>query len=315
MGDPLGTYASYLSPRYRGDAVSYLATLRRLRELPAPDLVLPGHPRSTPQPQSPVMTQARWEALLDPGIVEMSQLVERYRQDGAHFLDGTPGKLLNDLYYLGDFRKVAVYGFSTAGTFTLVNAPGGPGPGQGLSSFVLSRLARLGVSRPTKVRVLLTGGDPEESAGLPDLIKTFHPQVVATPAAWDKVKSSCPGTTSFLPAEDLPRQLLLSVTVFPVGGRGVGSVAYQISIADKKVLFTGRVPIRMSEQTMKAVVADFKEGRGDRRAYMTALHQLAEAKPDLWLPAFPEGGANVRLYGADWENNLRNNARIFRQGP
>ena len=44
LGKPLGTYSAYLPPRYRGDASESLASLRHLRWLPVPDLVLPGHP-------------------------------------------------------------------------------------------------------------------------------------------------------------------------------------------------------------------------------------------------------------------------------
>jgi len=52
--EALGTYSAYLPPLYRGDARDYLGTLRRLRQLPLPDLVLPGHPRMTPFPRVPV---------------------------------------------------------------------------------------------------------------------------------------------------------------------------------------------------------------------------------------------------------------------
>jgi glyoxylase-like metal-dependent hydrolase (beta-lactamase superfamily II) len=75
---PLGTYTAYLAPRYRGDAAAFLATLRRLRALPAPDLVLPGHPRMDRLPQNPVMSQPRWEGLFDPGIREMERLLARH---------------------------------------------------------------------------------------------------------------------------------------------------------------------------------------------------------------------------------------------
>ena len=37
--------------------------------------------------------------------------MSRYEADGADFLDGVPKQLLPDLYYLGDFRGAAVYGF------------------------------------------------------------------------------------------------------------------------------------------------------------------------------------------------------------
>ena len=55
LGDekPLGTYSAYLAPRHRGDAGTYLASIRELRDLPAPDLVLPGHPPWGQGPTTP----------------------------------------------------------------------------------------------------------------------------------------------------------------------------------------------------------------------------------------------------------------------
>ena len=34
----LGTYSAYLAPKYLGNAADYLATLRNLRSMPAPDV-------------------------------------------------------------------------------------------------------------------------------------------------------------------------------------------------------------------------------------------------------------------------------------
>ena len=127
MTEPLGTYAAYLSPLYRGDAASYLASLRRLRAMPAPDLVLPGHPRHDARPSSPIMTQEHWEKLLDPGIAEMAELVEHHRVDGKNFLDGTQKKLLKDLFYLGDFKRFAVYGCGRRGQVLPGQRAGGAG--------------------------------------------------------------------------------------------------------------------------------------------------------------------------------------------
>src|SRR5262245_16871666 len=39
----LGTYTAYLPPLYGGNARDYLASLERLKAMPVPDLVLPGH--------------------------------------------------------------------------------------------------------------------------------------------------------------------------------------------------------------------------------------------------------------------------------
>src|SRR6185312_8235167 len=161
---PLGIYSAYLAPRYRGDARSSLASLRELRALPVPDLVLPGHPGADPTPQSPCLAPGRWAALLEDGIRELETLLARYEVDGADFLDGDPKPLLPDLYYLGDFRGAAVYGFFAASKFFLVDAPGGPG----LVAFVNTRLRQLGREPVAPSAVLLTSCGAGETAGLPE---------------------------------------------------------------------------------------------------------------------------------------------------
>ena len=75
LGKPLGTYSAYLSPRYRGDAEAYLESLRRLRAMPVPDLVLPGHPRADVTPQSPCLSQERWRSLLGQGIDDLEKVI------------------------------------------------------------------------------------------------------------------------------------------------------------------------------------------------------------------------------------------------
>ena len=108
---PLGTYSAYLAPRYRGDATAYLASLRKLRAMPVPDLVLRGHPSANSEPRTPRPTAKEWNEMLDAGIRDMERLIQRYAADGVNFLDGQPKQLLPDLYYFGDFQGSAVYGF------------------------------------------------------------------------------------------------------------------------------------------------------------------------------------------------------------
>ncbi|MDB5348851.1 MAG: putative metallo-hydrolase [Planctomycetota bacterium] len=149
---PLGTYSAFLPPRYRGDAKTYLASLRKLSAMPVPDLVLPGHPLSDPTPQSPRLTEQQWQAMLGGGIREMETLLARYQADGANFLDGHPGRLLADLYYLGDFEGLAIYAFFVGGKLFLVDAPGGAG----LLDYVKARLQELGLPPADPTAVLLT---------------------------------------------------------------------------------------------------------------------------------------------------------------
>jgi glyoxylase-like metal-dependent hydrolase (beta-lactamase superfamily II) len=305
---PLGTYAAFLAPRYRGDAAAFLATLRRLRALPAPDLVLPGHPRNDPMPMSPVMTPQRWQALLDAGIAEMERLQARYASDGANFLDDTPKQLLSDLYYLGDVKGAAVYGLFASSKFFVVDAPSGAGLGE----FLEARLRQLGREPAAPAAVLLTSGNPEETAGLAGLVEAYHCQVVAAPAAWQAVKGGCPAETSFLPAAELPAKGWFPVQPIPLRGRGMAPVAYLVRWAGKSVLFSGRIPVHLSSAAEKALAADFARGQGNSDDYRAALHRLGDLKPDLWLPAFPSQGQNANLYDSEWQDTLKGNEDLLR---
>jgi glyoxylase-like metal-dependent hydrolase (beta-lactamase superfamily II) len=304
---PLGTYAAYLAPRYRGDADAFLSALRRLRALPAPNLLLPGHPHHDREPQSPVLPAGKWEALLDAGISEMEQLQEHYARDGAPFLDGVPKQLVSDLYYLGDLDGVALYGFFASSKLFLVDAPAGAASGGLLDD----RLRQLGLTPAAPAAVLLTSGNPKETAGLAGLVERYRCPVVASPVAWEAVRKACPPGTDFLPAEELARQGWFAVEVVPLGGRGVGPVAYRLSRADASVLFAGRIPIKPNREGLEGLMADFRQGRGNAGQYRASLDRLAGLKPDLLLPALPSDGQNARLYGPEWEDLLAENRELL----
>ncbi len=305
---PLGIYTAYLPPRYRGSAADFLATLRWLREQPAPDLVLPGHPRRDIPPQRPVMTPQRWQALLDSGIRKLELLLSRYSSDGADFLDGNPKKLLTDLYYLGDFRGVAVYGLFSAAKFFVVGAPGG----KGLCQFLDDSLRKLDREPVAPAVVLLTSGDAEETAGLSELVGKYQPRVVAPEAAWEKLKKDCPADTKTLTPQQLAQEYGLRIEPLSLRGRGVAPVAYLLHWAGKDVLFSGRIPIKLSNENAAQFDRDFSQGRGNVNEYLASLRQLYEVKPDLWLPAFPADGQNAHLYDNEWQDILAENSRVFR---
>lgn len=308
VGWPLGTYAAYLAPRYRGDVVAFLATLRRLRALPAPQLVLPGHPRNDRVPQSPAISPERWHAMLDEGIREMERLQARYTKDGADFLDGIPKQLLPDLYYLGDFQDVAVYALRSASKFYIVNAPGGPG----LGKFVSDRLRELGHKSINLAAVLLTSGDSEDRAGLPELVEKYHCPVVAPSAGREAIQKACPAGTSIVSAEDLPSKGWLEVETISLRGRGVGSTAYLVGWAGKRVLFSGPIPIKPTQATRQGLFADFLRRPEDARDYVASLDRLSKVQPDLWLPASPHDGQNANLYDNLWRDLLAENRALFR---
>ena len=244
LGKPLGTYSAYLAPRYRGDAKDSLASLRRLRSLPVPDLVLPGHPGADLTPQSPRLSPERWESLLDQGIRDMEVLLTRYEANGALFLDGIPKQLLPDLYYLGNFRGAAVYGFFASSKFFLVDAPGG----LGLVDFLKTHLQQLGREPVAPTAVLLTSCSADEIGGLNELIEIYHPQIVASSEGLESLKKSCPAGTAILSEQELTGKGWFAATPIPLRGPGFAPMAYQVAWAGKTTLFSGKGRIPRQDQ-------------------------------------------------------------------
>jgi glyoxylase-like metal-dependent hydrolase (beta-lactamase superfamily II) len=300
---PLGTYSAYLAPRYRGNASDSLASLRRLRSLPVPDLVLPGHPNADPTPESPCLSQKRWESLLDQGINDMEKLLARYKADGAPFLDGVPKQLLPDMYYLGDLQGACVYGFFASSMFFIVDAPGGPG----LLDFVSARLRQLGREPVAPAAVLLTSCGDDETAGLKDLMEKAHVQVVASSPAIERLKESCPQGTVFIAAEELPKKGWFPVTTFPLSGRGIAPCAYLLSSSGKTVLFSGKIPAWLDQDPEPQLVAELTRSKDVLRGYFLSITQLDKLNPSLWLPANSVIGQNANLYDGDWKRIIENN--------
>ncbi len=303
---PLGTYSTYMPPRYRGDAKTYLASLRKLRALPLPDLVLPGHPRSDPTPQEPRLSQARWEKLLDDGIAEMARLSARYDADGADFLDGNAKELLPGLYYLGDFHGAAVYGLFATSKLFLIDAPGGPG----LLAFVNARLQELGHSPEEPAAVLLTSCDASSTAGLAALVGQCHAAVVVAPEGQAKIRKLCPPGTAVLSSHELPQQRWFDVTPVELRGRGVAPVGYRFKWSGKTVLCAGRFPIDPDVPSETALFSEISGSRETTLDYLASVFRLSEAKPDLWLPPLPLNGRNANLYDNEWQNIAADNYRV-----
>ncbi len=303
LDEPLGTYSTYLAPRYRGDAATYLATLRKLEAMAGPDLLLPGHPRADPAPESPALAPGRWEAILSRGVAEMEALVARRAVDGDRFLDGRAKPLLPGLDYLGDRGESAVYLISNSGRSFLIDAPGGPG----LFGFARDAMAQLG--RPIRGvdAVLLTGVDAAETSGLADLIASNHPLVVAPPAGIDRARELCPAGTAVIAAGDLAARGWLDATPIPLRGRGSAPSAYRIGLGGKSILASGRIPIEVTQDSGVALFEDFRAGRGDAAGYLESIDRLRRVTPDLWLPARPVDGQDAGLGPGRWARTLDDN--------
>lgn len=302
---PLGTYSAYLAPRYRGDAKTYLASLEALRAMPAPHLVLPGHPRSDPVPQNPGISAGRWLEILDEGIADMKALVAQLASEGPDFLDGTPRALLPDLFYLGELGGSAVYAIKVDQSVVLIDAPGGAG----LPKFLEERLAALGQPAPRVAGVLLTSARPEAMSGLASLgSKDRPPEVYVSPESVDAVKAACPPGTPVRPSTTLSSRHWFPAETFVLRGRGPVTTAYLLRLSGRSVLAAGRFPSSLDQPSLAGLFNDLST-RDDTAEYLDAVTRLGPLDVDLWLPAVPADGQNANLYEGDWPHLIANNLR------
>jgi hypothetical protein len=303
--NPLGTYAARLAPMFRGSARDYRASLVRLRAIPAPDLVLPGHPRMDHRPQNPRLSVAHWHRLLDDGIAEMDQVLARFAADGEDFLDGTPKELLPGLHYLGDAGGMAVYAAVAPGGVFLFDAPAG------VAELVAERAKGLRWPGPPAA-VVLTSARPEAVAGLESLVRASGCKVYAPATEVEAVRKACPDGTTVLPAADLAAAGAFDVTVVPLPAHGRGPTAYRLRWARKTVLVSGHVPRTLSNGDVALdLLREVTAAPGGPDAYLRAIALLAFQSPDLWLPAVPVHGQNANLYDRDWETVLGPNRELF----
>jgi glyoxylase-like metal-dependent hydrolase (beta-lactamase superfamily II) len=303
---PLGTYTAHLPPLYRGNASDYLSSLRRLRAMTVPDLVLPGHPRLDGVPQNPALSQQRWEEILDAGIRELEQLVAHYQGDGANFLDDSPKELLPGLHYLGNLAGAALYCLTTPHGLFVIDAPNAPGE-PSLADLLAQRF------RGQKIAaVLLTSADETATAGLAAVVKRFGCTVVSPTHALDRVRSLCLPGTRILTEHDLEKSGWLDVRVIPLEGRGVAPLAYEVRWAGKTVLFSGRIPEKLSSLSFEQLLRDVLVSGEGVSGYLRSLKRLEQIKTDLWLPAVPVHGQNANLYDQEWAKVLEQNRSALR---
>jgi metallo-beta-lactamase class B len=269
---PLGTYAVYLSPRYRGNVEAYLATLRRLKAMPPPDLVLPGHPRSDPVVRSPTDAPVRWARILDEGIRELEQLHARYSKDGLNFLDDSPTPLCDGLYYLGDLTGVAVYLVDRDGRRMLINAPG-----PGLLAIIDAAIKKLGLATKPVSTVLLPSSKPAIAAGLAEVQERGKVEVIS-PAS--------PGRVPFA-RETATLQI-------------AGESAFLLQLGAKTVAVTGGL---LSKTPMPDESLDDSSAK-ERRSTILRLTGWA---PDVWIPSRSVNGQNANLYDDEWKDLLFRN--------
>jgi glyoxylase-like metal-dependent hydrolase (beta-lactamase superfamily II) len=295
----VGIYSVFLSDRYRGNAADFLKSLQLLRAMPVPDLVLPGHPRADPTPQSARMPQERWELLLQRAIDKLKTVLARRARDGVAFLDGVPKELLPGLRYWGEFGGRAVYAVITpARQLFLFDAPGGAG----LTEFVRAKVAETGLPPTKPTAVLLTSCAPEAVAGLADLVAATRCAVIAPSDGVDAIRKICPDGADVRPAESPSMAGWFPLDVMPIQGRNEPAAAYVLRWANQTVVVSGRTPTLLTNDTLSDLRRAVAEPSGDAAEYLRTLDELAKLSPDLWLPAVPINEQNVRTYDGDWSS-------------
>lgn len=307
LTDKLGTYSAYLAPRFGGEAGAYLKSLKKLRAMSAPDIVLPGHPNSDPVPQDPRLTEQQWIGLLDRGIKELERLAASYEEDGADFLDGTPTRLACRLYYLGDLHGHAAYALLSNGRTMLMDAAGRDAAG-----FLASAWRKLKVEPPPVTAVLLTSCRAENIAGLRYLLDATGCHVVTSPAGASAIARAFPDarvvTTDALAPLEWPGLKALATP-----GRDSTSAAYFFRVAGDDVLVSGDIPLENSNAALRQLLLDGDARTWNLTALRNSLAALEQVHPKLWLSAHPLHGRNANLYGEEWLNVLSRNAKILRQ--
>ena len=143
--------------------------------------------------------------------------------------------------------------------------------------------------------------------GLDELVKQGHARVVAPSSGLDHIRQTLPTGTVIVPAEELKKQGWFTGTPIPLRGRGLAPMAYSLPWAGKTILFSGRIPIRVKEETLSELLPEISKSREAAADYLICVNRLGEVKPDLWLPAVATDGRNANLYDTDWEDIIAEN--------
>lgn len=301
-----GSYSTKLAPRYGGDVRRYCKSLEKLRRLAKPDFVLPGHPGYEPAPADPRLSEAQWQSLVGRGLSEAQRIAQRYAQDGADFLDGTPKELLDGVYYLGDFEGRAAYALVSGERALLFDAARGTNAAERLAA------ARdtLGLQAPRISAVLLTSCQAENLTGLRSIVEQTGCRVVAPVEALQVVTKVCPEGTTVVSCDELPAIGWEQVHAEAMAGTGDPQAAYYFRHGETMVLVSGTVPIDGDFDEFTRLSEQRPPSGTDLEACLESLRRLKPIVPNVWLSAIPWRGRNANLYDRDWDDTMTWNYRL-----
>jgi glyoxylase-like metal-dependent hydrolase (beta-lactamase superfamily II) len=304
-----GTYSSALPPRYRGDVVSYLLSLQKLRRLPPPDLILPGHPASERVPVDPRLRSEDWYKLVEQGIAELEELHRRHVRDGGDFLDGHPKEILDGLYYLGDFDGHAAYARIEDGRALLF----GDLRGRDAVRRLEAAWQTLSVTAPRISAVVLTSCQAETLSGLDSLVENTGCTIAVPHEGLEAVRAKLPDGATIVSSEELPSLGWDGVVALPLAGTGEPQAAYYFHLQDSLVLVSGTAPIDGDEDEFAKLSRQGLPRAWDARLLAESLERLREITPDVWLSALPWRGRNANLYDDAWSYTIESNLELLRR--
>ncbi len=303
----MGTYITKLSPQFRGNATDYLASFAKIRTLPPPDMVLPGHTEDDPVGQSPWIEASFWNQILDRGESELKDVVARYANDGLDFLGKEPFQIMDGLFYLGRFRDHGMYVYQSAGNIVLFDAPSG----NGFMEFLTDGFKKLKLDLPENRFVCLTSCEARNTANLGELVSQWRFNVIAPKGGLEELKKRCPENTEFITTDNLPLNGLPIIVPHQLVGPGEYPVAYEIRLDGKNVLVSGRLPVVPVERTIKQIDRELARNRGDVSEILDSLQRLNGLSPNIWLPVTIVNDQNANVYGNDWHDVVQKNYNIF----
>ena len=211
----------------------------------------------------------------------MTILQARHEADGADFLDGTPKRLLPDLYYLGDFQGNAVYAFFASSKWFLVNAPGGPG----LVRFV--RTVSGTGARTTGADGGLAHVDRRGRDGRPPG-PWSHPAIRRS--SWlPPGLGDLGGRVRLGPPSSPPRNCRPAAGSRSGRSRSAGAGPHRWPTGSagpaRPSCSPGAIPIKANGHTDAVLFTRLATSRDLTLDYLASAYRLGDLKPDLWLPA------------------------------
>ncbi|TWU03312.1 MBL fold metallo-hydrolase [Neorhodopirellula pilleata] len=310
------TYPVHISPKFRGDAEQYLATLDRLLAMPPPDILLPGHPRQQTRGYDVRLSSGQWKSLLMPAREEVQQAVARQLHDGKDFLDGLAKQVESELYYFGEIDGVAVYASVQNGKVIAFNAPGGDRFGE----FFEKRAREFELPSVQPDAVVITTPEEVAYSGIGSLDPSTT--IFAPRSVTDQLQSNAMVIESF----DRWTERFgdrMEVIELPLG------VACLIRLQSKQVLITPPAPRNISiawttrtsgqrttsplqPQAMN-LQGELDESTAMAEDYLATVERLGSIRADIWLPARPFSGQNANLYDDDWQRILESNRKVAEQ--